>query len=110
MIGWPTTAQSERRFDRQVAYDNKEAFDGKASKIKNEYTRAVRQGDADARRQAIEKWQRLQTSRKEAGFKPQPLSSLMKAPQEQAKRERNTSGGVQFNTQNRQFVQEQTAN
>jgi hypothetical protein len=34
----------------------------------------------------------------------------MKAPQEQAKRERNTSGGVQFNTQNRQFVQEQTAN
>ena len=59
---------------------------------------------------AIEKWQRLQASRKEAGFKPQPLSTLMKAPQEQAKRERNTSGGVQFNTQNRQFVQEQTAN
>jgi hypothetical protein len=109
-VGWPTSAVAERRFDRQVAFDNKEAFESKASKIKNEYTRAVRGNDSEARRAAIEKWQRLQTSRKEAGFKPQPLSTLMKAPQEQAKRERNTAGGVQFNTQNRQFVQEQTAN
>ncbi|MFY8018408.1 MAG: PLxRFG domain-containing protein, partial [Inhella sp.] len=109
-IGFPTSAGAERRFDRQIAFDNKEAFESKASKIKNEYSRAVRANDSDARRTAIEKWQRLQASRKEAGFKPQPLSTLMKAPQEQAKRERNTSGGVQFNTQNRQFVQEQTAN
>lgn len=108
VIGWPTSAVSERRFDRQVAYDNKEAFESKAAKIKNEYTRAVRSNDADGRRQAIEKWQRLQNSRREAGFKPQPLSTLMKAPQEQAKRERNTAGGVQFNRQNRQFVMEQT--
>jgi hypothetical protein len=110
LIGWPTSAGAERRFDRQIAFDNKEAFESKASKIKNEYSRAVRANDSDARRTAIEKWQRLQASRREAGFKPQPLSTLMKAPQEQAKRERNTSGGVQFNTQNRQFVQEQTAN
>lgn len=110
MIGFPTSAGAERRFDRQVAYDNKEAFEDKSAKLKNEYTKAVRSNDADARRAAIEKWNRLQASRKEAGFTPQPLSSLMKAPQEQAKRERNTAGGVQFNTQNRQFVQEQTAN
>lgn len=110
MIGFPTSAGAERRFDRQIAFDNKEAFESKASRLKNEYSRAVRSNDSDARRQAIEKWQRLQNSRREAGFKPQPLSTLMKAPQEQAKRERNTSGGVQFNTQNRQFVQEQTAN
>ena len=110
MIGFPTSAGAERRFDRQIAFDNKEAFESKASRIKNEYARAVRGNDSDARRQAIEKWQRLQNSRREAGFKPQPLSTLMKAPQEQAKRERNTAGGVQFNTQNRQFVQEQTAN
>jgi len=108
LIGWPTSAQSERRFDRQVAYDNKEAFENKASKLKNEYSRAVRENDADGRRAAIEKWQRLQTSRREAGFQAQPLSALMKAPQEQAKRERNTSGGVQFDKRNRQFVMEQT--
>jgi hypothetical protein len=101
---------TERRFDRGVAFDNREAFDSRASKIKNEYTRAVRGSDSEARRKAIEKWQRLQNSRREAGFKPQPLSTLMRAPQEQAKRERNTTGGLQFNTQNRQFVQEQTAN
>lgn len=109
-VGWPTSAVAERRFDRQVAFDNKEAFESKASRIKNEYARAVRSNDSDARRAAIEKWQRLQNSRREAGFKPQPLSTLMRAPQEQAKRERNTAGGLQFNTQNRQFVQEQTAN
>jgi hypothetical protein len=108
VIGWPTSNQSERRFDRQVAYDNKEAFENKASKLKNEYTRAVKDNDADARRAAIEKWQRLQKSRREAGFQPQPLSALMKAPQEQRKRERNTSGGVQFDKHNRQFVMEQT--
>jgi hypothetical protein len=109
-VGWPTSAVAERRFDRQVAFDNKEAFEGKSAKIKNEYTKAVRGNDSEARRAAIEKWQRLQKSRQEAGFKPQPLSILMKAPQEQAKRERNTAGGIQFNNQNRQFVQEQTAN
>jgi hypothetical protein len=109
-VGWPTTSVTERRFDRGVAFDNREAFDSRASKIKNEYTRAVRGSDSEARRKAIEKWQRLQNSRREAGFKPQPLSTLMRAPQEQAKRERNTVGGLQFNTQNRQFVQEQTAN
>ena len=110
VIGWPTAAQSERRFDRQVAYDNKEAFENKASKLKNEYTKAVRGNDADSRRQIIEKWQKLQQSRREAGFQAQPLSALIKAPQEQAKRERNTTGGVQFDKRNRQFVQEQTAN
>lgn len=110
LIGFPTSVGAERRFDRQVAYDNKEAFEGKSAKLKNEYTKAVRGNDSEARRAAIEKWQRLQKSRQEAGFKPQPLSILMKAPQEQAKRERNTAGGVQFNNQNRQFVQEQTAN
>jgi hypothetical protein len=109
-VGWPTTSVTERRFDRGVAFDNREAFDSRASKIKNEYTRAVRGSDSEARREAIEKWQRLQNSRREAGFKPQPMSTLMRAPQEQAKRERNTAGGLQFNTQNRQFVQEQTAN
>lgn len=109
-IGWPTSAVAERRFDRGVAFDNKEAFESKSAKLKNEYTKAVRGNDSEARRAAIEKWQRLQKSRQEAGFKPQPLSILMKAPQEQAKRERNTAGGVQFSNQNRQFVQEQTAN
>lgn len=107
-IGWPTSNVSERRFDRQVAYDNKEAFENKASKLKNEYSRAVRENDAEGRRAAIEKWQRLQKSRREAGFQPQPLSALMKAPQQQRQRERNTAGGVQFNKQNRQFVMEQT--
>lgn len=108
VIGWPTSNVSERRFDRQVAYDNKEAFENKASKLKNEYSRAVRENDAEARRSAIEKWQRLQKSRREAGFQPQPLSALMKAPQQQRQRERNTAGGVQFNRQNRGFVMEQT--
>lgn len=107
-IGWPTSNVSERRFDRQVAYDNKEAFENKASKLKNQYSQAVREGDADSKRKAIEGWQRLQQSRREAGFQPQPLSALMKAPQQQRQRERNTSGGVQFDKRNRQFVMEQT--
>jgi hypothetical protein len=36
------------------------------------------------------------------------LGTLAKAPKEQAKRERHTTGGLSFNKCNRQFVQEET--
>jgi hypothetical protein len=35
------------------------------------------------------------------------MSNLLKAPQEQSKREKNTAGGVAFNKQNRGFVESQ---
>lgn len=108
-IGLTTAKESERKFDQQVVYDTKEAFKNREQQLKKQYIGARRDGDAEAAQDAIKGWQKLQTSRREAGFTVQPMSTLMKAPLEQMKRERMVAGGVQFNKQNRNFVRTQTA-
>jgi hypothetical protein len=39
------------------------------------------------------------------GLKRQPVSNLLKQPREQAKRERNTVGGLQYTSGNREMVE-----
>jgi hypothetical protein len=62
--------------------------------IKREYTRAQREGDYDAMAEARQEWTDTQAARKARGYTPSPLSDLLKAPQEQAKREKSARGGV----------------
>jgi hypothetical protein len=57
----------------------------------------------------MQAWQRLQQSRREAGFSVQPASALLKAPMEQFKRDRNTHNGVQYDKNSRRMVMTQTA-
>jgi hypothetical protein len=108
-IGLTTAKESERKFDSQVAYDTKTAFKDRASKITSQYVKARREGDVEGAQKAMQAWKKLQTSRKEAGFTVQPVSNLLKAPAEQKKRDRNVSGGVQYDKNSRRFVQAQTA-
>jgi hypothetical protein len=103
-IGFQPTQLAERQFRDRVKREADDKFQGKAEKIRNAYLRA--KDDPDARAEARERWTALQDAREEAGYRRQPLSSLMRAEQNQRERERNTLGGIQFNRDTRRFVEE----
>jgi hypothetical protein len=104
-LGVPVSKITVRNEKQQYVFKTTQGLADAASRIKNDYARAARHRDLEAMREARQRWQRLQQSRKELGLKPQPISTLLKAPQEQAKRERNTINGVQFNSSNRGLVE-----
>lgn len=95
-LSFTTPGMAETYENRQRFQDIKDRFTDRASKIKNAYAKAVRSNDSNGRQAAREAWVKLQSTRKAEGFQPQPLSNLLKAPQEQAKREKQTVGGVQY--------------
>ena len=108
-IGVPpvqTTVTNERR---SRAFEMDKHFRERTTRIKNDYAKAARRGDAEGMRQARDAWMRLQDARVKAGYTRQPMSNLLKAPQEQARRERDTVGGVQFNRSNAAFASEQAS-
>lgn len=86
--------------------DVTENFQDRTTRVKNDYVRAVKDNDAAAKQSAREAWTKLQRVRQENGLKMQPLSDLLKAPQEQAKRERMTVGGVQYTKGTRKLAEE----
>ena len=104
-LGLPTKPITDRNFLNAAKFQYDEFYNEKASDIKREYVRAYKEGDNAGLSEAREDWKNLQESRAKNGYTKQPLSTLLKAPQEQKKRERNVTGGVQFNKANRGFVQ-----
>lgn len=104
-LGLPTSKLSERQYLQGQLIKTDQFYNDKATEIKGSYTRAVKEGDAEAKREAQDAWKSLQVSRKENGYTVQPLSTLLKAPQEQKKRERNTVGGVAVTKSNKGFAQ-----
>lgn len=108
-VGLPSTTLTERSFRASSKFKAEEHFKARSAQVKKEYTEAYRSGDQSALRDARKEWEHLQGVRKDYGYKPQPMSELLKAPQEKAKREKNTAGGVQFNRNNQGFVKELAA-
>ena len=105
-LGLPTKPITDRNFLNAAKFQYDEFYNDKASEIKRAYTRAYKEGDNAGLTEAREDWKALQESRAKNGYSKQPLSNLLKAPQEQKKRERNVTGGVQFNKSNRGFVKQ----
>ncbi|CAB4135475.1 hypothetical protein UFOVP285_33 [uncultured Caudovirales phage] len=105
-LGLPTKTITDRQFLQNAKFKYDEFYNDKTSELKREYVRAYDDGDVEARRDVIEEWKKLQQSRAENGYTRQPLSTLLKAPQEKRKRERNTVGGVAVNKANRGFVRQ----
>jgi hypothetical protein len=103
-LGLPTKTITDRQFLQNAKFKYDEFYNEKTSEIKREYVRAYSEGDATARGEVMEEWKKLQESRARNGYTKQPLSTLLKAPQEKAKREKNTVGGVAVNKANRGFV------
>ena len=71
-------------------------FTERTTRIKNDYAKAVREKDTAAMAEARTAWTKLQQTRQRNGLTPQPVSNLLKAPQEQRAREQRTVGGVAY--------------
>lgn len=108
-LGFATAEQSVVYERRDRAFKNDEHLRDRSTRIKNDYIKAVRGNDNQARNEAIAAWSKLQERRNAGGYRVQPMSELIKAPMEQAKRERGTMGGVQTNRNNQGYVREMTA-
>jgi hypothetical protein len=105
-IGIPP-AQMSAMYEKQERVRNVEQrFTDRTSRLKNNYSQAIRKGDSAAAAEARADWMKLQEARVRAGLKRQPLSNLLKAPREQSKRERETAGGVQFTRASRGMVED----
>lgn len=103
-VGFPhTDVASAKRLNAQ-RYEYDQYFKDRQSSITHRYTRAVKAKDGDAQRDLIDAYKRLQDAKQRAGFKPTPMSNLLKAPAAQAKREANTARGVQYTTRDEGFV------
>jgi hypothetical protein len=109
-LGVPS-AQQTVTYERQNRMrDITQNFQDRTTRIKNDYAQAVRQKDTAAMQDAREAWTKLQQARQRNGLTPQPVSNLLKAPQEQAQREKRTVGGVQYREGQRKLAEDVTAN
>lgn len=81
-------------------------FQDRTTEIKNQYTKADRSQDLDAKAEAREAWKKLQDARVRNGLERKPLSDLLKAPAEQRKREKETAGGVQYTKATKKLAQQ----
>lgn len=105
-IGLPTKQLTDKQFLQSAKFEYDQFYNEKASEIKRAYVRAYKSGDGASLSEARQEWEKLQQSRVRNGYTRQPLSNLLKAPQEQSKRERSAVGGVQTNRANRGFVRQ----
>jgi hypothetical protein len=108
-LGFAPVEQSVVSERRDRAFKNDDHLRDRSTRIKNDYIKAVKDNDGQARADAIAAWTKLQAKRSEGGYRVQPMSELVKAPMEQAKRERGMVGGVQTNRNNQGYVREMTA-
>ena len=86
-MGLPSAKVAETYQARQSALDLEKNFTERSTKIKNQFAKAYREQDSEGMAKARESWKNLQEARRRNDLKPQPLSSLLRAPQEQRKRE-----------------------
>ena len=107
-IGMPTSTIKDRMANAASVFESDTFYKNRTSEIKRGYTEAVRAGDTDTTAELREKWSKMQEARARNGYKKQPLSELLKAPQEQLKREARTSGGVQYRDSNQGAVESLT--
>lgn len=104
-FGLPTNTVTDRNFLSQSLYKAKDFYKERGAQIKRSYVEAYKTNDAEILNDARGRWQDMQAAMREQGYAVQPLSSLLKAPMEAAKRERNTLAGVEVNKRTRGAVE-----
>lgn len=97
-LGLAPISRVNRQFARNQFYKDEKFYQERASDIKRAYTDASKSKDTGAMAALKLEWKGLQAARRERGFKVQPVLDLVKAPREQAKREKQTVGGIPFTT------------
>ena len=104
-LGVPVVQQSVTYERQNRMRDVTKNFTERTTRIKNDYTKAVREKDTAAMAEARTEWTKLQQTRQRNGLKPQPVSNLLKAPQEQREREKRTVGGVAYREGQRKLAE-----
>jgi hypothetical protein len=95
-LGVPAVKQAVTYERQNRMNDITKNFSDRTTRIKNDYAKAVREKDTEGMAEARTAWTKLQQARQRNGLKPQPVSTLLKAPQEQKAREQRTVGGVAY--------------
>lgn len=103
-FGTPSNVVSDRNFMASAKYKSEKFYTERTSSLKREYAQAYRDGDMQTAKEVRDRWQETQEARRRLGFKVQPLSELLKAPQEQRKREQSARSGVVTTKANQGFV------
>ena len=104
-LGLPTLKTTSRTETQFKSQQYEQFFRERVTKLKRQYSEAYEENDREAMLEARQAWAEMQASRKNLGFKVQPLSDLLKAPREKAKAEAKLQGGVRTTEQARGFVQ-----
>lgn len=79
-------------------------FQQRAQDLKAEFIEAFDNGDALKMTELRSEWGKLQQARQDRGFAVQPLTQLVRAPAERARRELRTRMGVQYGPSTRGFT------
>jgi hypothetical protein len=108
-LGLPTNTITDRQFVANAKRTYDDYYKSTESGLLRKYAVAYRSGDMAGIQQAREEWNRLQESRVRNGYSRQPLSTLLRAPQEMTKRENQTAGGVAFAKNTKRFVEDTAA-
>lgn len=103
-VGLPTNTTSDRSFLASAQFKSDTFYRERTTQLKNQYAAAVRKNDTQGMQDVREEWMQTQAARRKLGYEVQPLSTLLRAPQEQMKRERETVAGVQTSRSNKGFV------
>ena len=104
-LGVPVVEQAVTYERQNRLRDITTNFNDRTTRIKNDYAKAVREKDTEGMAESRAAWTKLQQTRQSNGLKPQPMSNLLKAPQEQAQREKRTVGGVQYREGQRKLAE-----
>lgn len=107
-VGLPTNTIQERTYLAGAKFKADTFYKDRTTQLKKAYSEAFRDNDAETLREVREEWQSTQRTRRELGFSVQPLSELLKAPQEQRKREAGMVGGVGSNKSTVGFLETMT--
>jgi hypothetical protein len=109
-LGVPAVEQTVTYERQNRMRDLTKNFQDRTTRIKNDYAKAVREKDTAAMAEARTAWTKLQQARQRNGLTPQPVSNLLKAPQEQKAREQRTVGGVAYREGQRKLAEDVAAN
>jgi hypothetical protein len=104
-LGAPTSTITHQQRLSQTKYEFDTYYHDRAAGLIRDYQQARKDGEPTG--DIMTGWQELQEARVRNGYTRQPMSTLIKSAQQQAKSERHTAGGVEFTKANKRFVQEQ---
>lgn len=103
-IGLPSNKITDRTFVQGAAIDTEKFYKDRTGEIKRDYIKAANAKDNAGMAKARQEWLEMQDAKRKNGIKVQPLSDLLKAPQEQKTREAGVVGGVTTTKSNREFI------